>query len=82
MVGVPVGTIDSIKPRASDVEVTMTVRDDVKLPADARAIVIAPNLVSARFVQFTPAYTGGPVLADGAQDRAGPHRVSPSSGTR
>ncbi len=67
VVGVPVGTIDSIKPRASDVEVTMTVRDDVKLPADARAIVIAPNLVSARFFQFTPAYTGGPVLADGAR---------------
>jgi len=74
VVGVPVGTIDSIKPRASDVEVTMTVRDGVKLPADARAIVIAPNLVSARFVQFTPAYTGGPVLADGARiglDRTG-----------
>jgi phospholipid/cholesterol/gamma-HCH transport system substrate-binding protein len=74
VVGVPIGTIDSIKPRASDVEVTMTVRDDVKLPADARAIVIAPNLVSARFVQFTPAYTGGPVLADGARiglDRTG-----------
>jgi phospholipid/cholesterol/gamma-HCH transport system substrate-binding protein len=74
VVGVPVGTIDSIKPRASDVQVTMTVRDGVKLPADARAIVVAPNLVSARFVQFTPAYTGGPVLADGAQiglDRTG-----------
>lgn len=74
VVGVPVGTIDSIKPRASDVQVTMTVRDGVRLPADARAIVVAPNLVSARFVQFTPAYTGGPVLADGAEiglDRTG-----------
>src|SRR5882757_9507065 len=74
VVGVPVGTIDSIKPRAADVEVTMTVRDGVKIPADARAIVIAPNLVSARFVQFTPAYTGGAVLADGAEvglDRTG-----------
>ena len=52
----------------------MKVRDGVKLPADARAIVIAPNLVSARFVQFTPAYTGGAVLADGAEvglDRTG-----------
>jgi phospholipid/cholesterol/gamma-HCH transport system substrate-binding protein len=74
VVGVPVGRIDSIKPGLSDVEVTMTVRDGVKIPADARAIVIAPNLVSARFVQFTPAYTGGAVLADGAQigsDRTG-----------
>jgi len=74
VVGVPVGTIKSIQPRANDVKVTMTVHDDVKLPADARALIIAPNLVSARFIQFTPAYTGGAVLADGAQiglDRTG-----------
>jgi phospholipid/cholesterol/gamma-HCH transport system substrate-binding protein len=74
VVGVPVGTIDSIEPRATDVKVTMTVQGGVKLPADARAIVIAPNLVSARFVQFTPAYTGGAAMADGAEvglDRTG-----------
>jgi phospholipid/cholesterol/gamma-HCH transport system substrate-binding protein len=67
VIGVPVGTIDSIEPRATDVKITMTVKDGVKLPADARALVIAPNLVSARFVQLTPAYTGGPVMADGAE---------------
>jgi phospholipid/cholesterol/gamma-HCH transport system substrate-binding protein len=74
VVGVPVGKIDSIEPRATDVKITMTVQDGVKLPADAKAIVVAPNLVSARFVQFTPAYTGGPTLADGASiglDRTG-----------
>src|ERR1700687_5289811 len=37
VVGVPVGTVDSIEPRATDVKVTMTVRDGVKLPADAKA---------------------------------------------
>jgi phospholipid/cholesterol/gamma-HCH transport system substrate-binding protein len=67
VVGVPVGTIDSIEPRATDVKVTMTVKDGVKVPADAKALVIAPNLVSARFVQLTPAYTGGPVMAGGAE---------------
>ena len=68
VVGVPVGTIDSIEPRASDVKITMTVKDDVKVPADARAIIIAPEPgVAARFVQLTPAYTGGHVLADGAE---------------
>lgn len=67
VVGVPVGTIDSIEPRATDVKITMTVKDGVKLPSDAKALVIAPNLVSARFVQFTPAYTGGPVMAEGAE---------------
>ena len=44
----------------------MTVQDGVKLPADARAVIMAPNLVSARFIQLTPAYTDGPAMADGA----------------
>ncbi len=77
VVGVPVGTIDSIEPRAGDVKITMSVQDDVKLPADARAIIVSPNLVAARFIQLTPAYDPGSasdVLADGATigaDRTG-----------
>lgn len=74
VVGVPVGKITAIEPRAGDVKVTIDVDGDVRLPADARAIIIAPNLVSARFIQFTPAYKNGPTLADGAQiglDRTG-----------
>ena len=77
VVGVPVGKIDSIQPRADDVKVTMSVSDDVRVPAEARAIIVSPNLVAARFIQLTPAYdvaTGGPTLADGATiglDRTG-----------
>ncbi len=67
VVGVPVGRIDAIEPRATDVKVKMTVQDDVRIPADARALIIAPNLVSARFIQLTPAYTEGDVLASGAE---------------
>jgi phospholipid/cholesterol/gamma-HCH transport system substrate-binding protein len=37
-----------------------------KVPADAKAAVITPTLVADRFVQLTPAYTGGPVMEDGA----------------
>jgi phospholipid/cholesterol/gamma-HCH transport system substrate-binding protein len=66
IVGVPVGTIDSIEPRAGDVKVTMTIDEDVKVPADAQALIVSPNLVAARFIQLTPAYTGGAVMADGA----------------
>ncbi|PQM49299.1 hypothetical protein C1Y40_00485 [Mycobacterium talmoniae] len=74
VVGVPVGRIDTIEPRAEDVKITMTVSRDVQLPADAGAIIVAPNIVSARFIQLTPAYTGGPTLADHASiglDRTG-----------
>ena len=65
VLGVPVGTIDSIEPRPSDVKITMSVSKDVKIPKDAQAVIISPNLVSARFIQLTPAYTGGAALPDG-----------------
>ncbi len=65
ILGVPVGSIDTIQPRPSDVKITMSVSKDVKIPKDARAVIISPNLVSARFIQLTPAYTGGAVLPDG-----------------
>jgi phospholipid/cholesterol/gamma-HCH transport system substrate-binding protein len=67
IVGVPVGEIDSIDPRANDVRITMTLNSGVKVPADAKALIISPNLVAARFIQLTPAYTGGTAMADGAE---------------
>ena len=67
IVGVPVGTVDKIEPQAAAVKVTMTVKNGVKVPADARALIISPNLVSSRFVQFTPAYSGGAQLAAGGE---------------
>lgn len=66
ILGVPVGEIDAIEPRPADVKITMTVSKDVKVPRDAQAIIMSPNLVAARFIQLTPAYTGGAVLPDGA----------------
>ncbi|MGF2951784.1 virulence factor Mce family protein, partial [Mycobacterium sp. THU-M116] len=66
ILGVPVGHIDTIEPRPSDVKITMSVSDQVKIPNGVRALIMSPNLVAARFVQLTPAYTGGAVLPDGA----------------
>jgi phospholipid/cholesterol/gamma-HCH transport system substrate-binding protein len=66
IVGVPVGKIESIEPRAEDVKITMSVDRGVKVPQDARAIIMAPNLVAARYIQLAPAYTGGPAMTDGA----------------
>ena len=48
---------------------TMTVDHGVPVPADAKAVIVAQNLVAARYVQLTPAYRssdGGPKMADGA----------------
>lgn len=66
VLGVPVGQVDTVTPSGTDVVVTMTYDADVKLPADAKAVIIAPSIVGDRFVQLTPVYGGGDVLADGA----------------
>src|SRR6201996_6599566 len=66
VLGVPVGKIESIEPRAEDVKITMSVDRDVKIPQDAKAVIMAPNLVAARYVQLAPAYTSGPAMPDGA----------------
>ena len=66
VLGVPVGKIDSVTPSGTQVIVTMHYDADVQVPADAKAVIISPSIVGDRFVQLTPAYTGGPVLAGGA----------------
>ncbi|WP_431925492.1 MCE family protein [Amycolatopsis tucumanensis] len=72
VLGVPVGEITGVTPEGAVVRVDMRVDDDVRIPADAGAVVVAPSLVSDRYVQLTPAYDSGPVMASGTlipQDR-------------
>lgn len=64
--GVPVGTITSIQAEGTQIRIDMQMDRDVAVPGDARAIMVAENLVSARFVQLAPMYTSGPTLPDGA----------------
>lgn len=65
--GVKIGTIESIKPEGTQTRVTLKVDHDVPIPADAKAVIVAQNLVAARYVQLAPAYrSSGPTLADDA----------------
>jgi phospholipid/cholesterol/gamma-HCH transport system substrate-binding protein len=65
--GVKVGTIKSIQPDGTRSKMTLHVDRDVPIPADAKAVIVAQNLVAARYVQLTPAYRDrGAVMADGA----------------
>ena len=66
VLGVPVGTIERIKPRALDVAVTLRVDGDVDLPQEVGAAVVAQSLVAGRTLALTPAYTSGPKLARNA----------------
>ncbi|GHF05765.1 ABC transporter substrate-binding protein [Amycolatopsis deserti] len=65
VLGVQVGEITGVTPEGAVVRVDMRVDDDVRIPADAGAVVVAPSLVSDRYVQLTPAYDTGPVMASG-----------------
>jgi virulence factor Mce-like protein len=65
VLGIGVGRITSVTPRGDRVRVELTVDDGVEIPAGASAVVVAPSLVSDRYVQLTPAYESGPLMADG-----------------
>jgi phospholipid/cholesterol/gamma-HCH transport system substrate-binding protein len=72
ILGVAVGTVERIDPQPIAARVTFTVDSQYPVPADARAAILSPSLVTARAIQLVPAYSGGPKLADGAiipQDR-------------
>jgi phospholipid/cholesterol/gamma-HCH transport system substrate-binding protein len=72
ILGVPVGKIDKIEPEPQRVKISFWYDDKYPVPADAKAVVISPSLVSVRAIQLTPAYTGGSKMADKAvinQDR-------------
>ncbi|HEY1571065.1 MAG TPA: MCE family protein [Pseudonocardiaceae bacterium] len=65
ILGVPVGDIDSVTPVGKQVRVTITVDRGIAVPALVKAVVVAPSVVSDRYVQLTPVYSGGPQIADG-----------------
>jgi phospholipid/cholesterol/gamma-HCH transport system substrate-binding protein len=66
ILGVAVGTVEKIEPQPDAAKVTFTVDSQYPVPADARAAILSPSLVTARAIQLVPAYSGGPKLADGA----------------
>jgi len=65
--GMRVGTVTSIQPEGTRAKLVMHVDRDVPIPADAKAVIVAQNLLAARYVQLTPAYKNtGPTMRDGA----------------
>jgi virulence factor Mce-like protein len=65
MLGVKVGGIDSVKPMGDKVKVSMHLDPGVNAAADTGAVVLAPSVVSDRYVQLTGLYTSGAKLASG-----------------
>ncbi len=67
ILGVAVGKVDTVVPSGTKVRVKFTYDAKYKVPKDAKAAVISPSIVGDRFVQLTPAYTGGEVMPDNAK---------------
>lgn len=63
--GVDVGKIDAITPEDGRVKVDFSYDSKYDVPADAKAAIVSPTLVSTRFIQLAPAYAGGPTLPEG-----------------
>lgn len=66
ILGVSVGSIDSVQPTGTGVRVTMTVNGGVPVPANADALVVSASVIADRYIQLTPPYTTGARMASGA----------------
>ena len=62
IMGVPVGTVDSIEPAGDKMKVSFHYANKYKVPANATASILNPTLVASRVVQLSPPYTGGPAM--------------------
>ena len=62
ILGVAVGKITKIEPQPERAKITFWYDDKYKVPADVKAVILSPSLVTARAIQLTPAYTSGAVL--------------------
>lgn len=66
VLGVTVGKVTAVEPQGKAVKVTLNVTDpDVKIPADAAAVVVSRSVATDRYVELTPVYQGGPVMPSG-----------------
>jgi phospholipid/cholesterol/gamma-HCH transport system substrate-binding protein len=76
ILGVNVGTVESVKPGPSGVKVTMSYDSAYKLPAKVQGIEVANSLVSDRYIQLSPVYKSGAVMRNGGtiatKNTAGP----------
>lgn len=66
ILGVPVGRVQKVEPQPDGVKVSFWFNRKYNVPADAKAAVLSPMLVTGRAIQLTPVYTDGPTMKSGA----------------
>src|SRR5258705_6434337 len=58
--------MDPPDPRPAGPRSPLGPTERTRSPADVKAVILSPQLITGRAIQLTPAYTGGPRLADNA----------------
>ncbi|MCX2716017.1 MlaD family protein [Mycolicibacterium sp. J2] len=66
ILGMPVGRVTSIDARGDHVDVGIEINPGTAVPAAVTAVTVGTSILTDRHVELTPAYSGGPVLAQGA----------------
>src|SRR6202011_4962770 len=67
VMGVPIGTVDSVTPVNGQVKVVASIDHGVPLPANAGAAIVPLSLIGERTLTFSPSWKpGDPRLTDGA----------------
>lgn len=64
--GVPIGHVTKIDPEGTYMSVHLEIDHDATIPRDAGAQIMQSALLTDRYVELGPAYTGGPMLTSGA----------------
>lgn len=64
--GVNVGEIEEIEAQPTRVKISFWFDKQYQVPADTKVVILSPTLITARSIQLTPPYRGGPTLADKA----------------
>ena len=67
ILGIKVGEVESVTPAGRSVRVKFWWEAKHKVPANAKAVIASPSIVADRYIQLTPAYSKGDVMADGAE---------------
>lgn len=64
--GVRVGEVVRIEPQPMRSKITFWFDRRYQIPAEAKAAILSPQLVTGRAIQLTPPYAGGPTMRNGA----------------
>lgn len=65
VLGMQIGKVTRITPRATSVEVGIAIDRDIPVPLDVSAVTVSTSVLTDRHIELTPPYRSGPRLTEG-----------------